>query len=71
MTEPENFVGQVIPAGIKYGRWLYVTHVETDNVFGHVWTTGKGWNKGRTAYARAAVFKATPGGKKPDAPERV
>lgn len=71
MSSDLPVVGEVIPAGLKFGRWLYVTQVEAEHVFGHVWDRSRGWSKGRTAYARSAVFKVVPGGQKPVPPVRA
>jgi hypothetical protein len=64
-------IGAIIPVGAKgSARWMYVTRVEADRVWGRMWSARKEqWTKTATWYARNAIGKKQPNCAMPNPPQ--
>jgi hypothetical protein len=64
-----SLVGAILSAGYINPRWMFVTKVDGQNVYGRLWSArSQTWTKTSALYSRDALGKKTPRCPKPTRP---
>lgn len=67
-----ELIGKIVAAGEWRPRWIYVTKVDGDCVYGRTWVMSRrGWTKTDQFYARRAIGVAEPHAARPTQPPEV